>query len=267
MEGPFISREKRGAWMPEQLRSPSVDELRAMHEAAAGTIRSMTIAPELPGALKVAAEAAALGIQPAIGHTNASYEEACAGIDAGMTIATHTFNGMRGLHHRDPGALGAVLASRCVDAELIADGQHVSRGAIEVLLAAKGADRVMLVTDNVALAGVAPGEYGEGRWRVTVSEAGIRLTDGTIAGSVLPFNKHVALMADIAGVDAAIRMASISPARVFGVSARKGALEAGMNADLVALSPELDVRLTISRGRIIYRQPSVEMSSALAAVG
>lgn len=267
MEGPYISSEKRGAWMPQQLRSPSVEELRVMQEAAGGTIKTMTIAPELPKALEVVAEAIVLGIRPAIGHTHATFEEARAGIDAGMTIATHTFNAMRGLHHRDPGALGAVLASAVVDAELIADGQHVSRGAMEVLLAAKGTEKVMLVTDNVALSGVDPGEYGEGQWRVTVSEEGVTLADGTIAGSVLPFNRHLSQMAEITGLPAAVRMATANPARAIGVDGRKGGIEVGMDADIVALSPELDVRLTINRGRIIFRHPSIGVPESSVEAG
>ena len=267
MEGPFISPEKRGAWLPEQLRTPNLAELRAMQEAAGGAIKTMTIAPELPGALEVVAEARRLGIRPAIGHTNATYEEALAGIEAGMEIATHTFNGMRGLHHRDPGALGAVLASPGVTAELIADGQHVARGAIEVLLTAKGVDRVVLVTDNVAMAGLEPGEYGEGRWRVRVTDEGVKLDDGTIAGSVLPFNRHLANLASIAGLTKAARMASANPARTVGVDDRKGSLEAGYDADLVVLSPELDVRMTFVRGQITYQGAGFDLPARMAEIG
>jgi N-acetylglucosamine-6-phosphate deacetylase len=266
MEGPFISSEKRGAWMPEQLRRPNIDELRAMQEAAAGTIRTMTIAPELPGALEVGAEAIELGIRPAIGHTNATYEQARAGINAGLSIATHTFNAMRGLHHRDPGAVGAVLASPFVDAELIADGQHVARGAIEVLLAAKGVERVLLVTDNVALTGVEPGEYGSGPRVVTVTKDGVTLADGTIAGSVLPFNQHVANMAEIAGLANAVVMASVNPARVIGVGENKGSIEAGKDADLVLLDRDFKVRMTIIHGRVVYSDPLGEKAPAATGI-
>lgn len=267
MEGPFINPEKKGAWMPEQLRRPNVEELRAMQETAGGAIKTMTIAPELPEALEAVVEARALGIRPAIGHTNATYEEAMTGIRAGMTMATHTFNAMRGLHHRDPGALGAVLASPEVDAELIADGQHVAAGAIEVLLAAKGSEKVILVTDNVAMAGLEPGKYGEGPWKVRVEDDGVTLADGTIAGSVIPFNRHVANAAEIAGLAPALTMASDNPAGAIGLDARKGSLKAGKDADIVVLSPEFEVRMTVSRGRIVYHDPSLAVDERMAKIG
>ncbi|MEX2237114.1 MAG: N-acetylglucosamine-6-phosphate deacetylase [Dehalococcoidia bacterium] len=257
MEGPFINPEKRGAWMPEQLRAPSVSELHQMQEAAAGTIKTMTIAPELPGALEVVSECIGLGIRPAIGHTNATYEEAMRGIEAGMTYSTHTYNGMRGLHHRDPGALGAVLAAPRLDAEVIADGQHVAEGAIRVLISARGVDQVIMVTDNVALSGLEPGEYGEGHWRVKVTEGGITMADGTIAGSVLPFSRHFANMVGIAGIEDASQMASLNPAGAIGLEDRKGSITAGKDADLVALDSEFNVVMTMTRGVVTYCLPEL----------
>lgn len=258
MEGPFINPEKKGAWTPQQLREPDREELRRMQAAAGGRIKTMTIAPELLGALGCVEEAIGLGITPAIGHTNATYEEAMLGVETGINYATHTYNAMRGLHHRDPGALGAVLATRGLDAELIADGQHVDEGAMRVLLAAKGGNHVVLVTDNVALAGLKPGVYGQGRRRVTVTEGGVQLADGTIAGSVIPFNRHVANMARIAGLPAALRMASTNPSRVIGVDNRKGSLEPGKDADLLALDEDCNVRLVVNRGRIIYSAADID---------
>jgi N-acetylglucosamine-6-phosphate deacetylase len=252
MEGPFINPVRRGAWHPDQLRPPSLDDFGAICSAAAGTVRTITIAPELEGANAVIRRAQDNGVRPAIGHSDATYEQAVAGIESGVTLATHTYNAMRGLHHRDPGVVGAILTRPEVDAELIADGQHVAEGAIRVLLASRPTERVILVTDNVALAGAEPGVHGEGRWKVTVTDSGVTMADGTIAGSVLPFNRHVASMARIVGIAQALAMATVNPARAIGVDGHKGSLAVGKDADLVALDEDFNVCLTVSGGRIIH---------------
>jgi N-acetylglucosamine-6-phosphate deacetylase len=229
-----------------------LQDFGAIHSSAAGKLRTMTIAPEIEGALPVIRRAQDSDVRPAIGHSDASYEQAIAAIGDGVTIATHTFNAMRGLHHRDPGVVGAILASPEVDAELIADGQHVAEGAVRVLLASRPAERILLVTDNVAMSGASAGLHGEGPRRVNVTDSGVTLADGTIAGSVSPFNRHVANMARIVGLGQALAMASLNPARAIGVESVKGSLAAGKDADLFAFDDDFNVRLAINRGRIIY---------------
>ncbi|CAA9275482.1 MAG: N-acetylglucosamine-6-phosphate deacetylase [uncultured Chloroflexi bacterium] len=256
IEGPFLNPARKGAIAVETMRPPLVDELRRMQDAAHGQIRMMTVAPEVPGALPVIEAMARLGIVPSIGHSDATYEEALAGAEAGVRKSTHTYNAMRPLHHRDPGAVGAVLADDRIVAELIADGVHVAAGAMAVLLRAKGPRRVALVTDGVRYAGLADGVYERpGRGRLTVSDGAAVLDDGTIAGSVSPMNRNLRLLRDTLDVPIAdlFTMAAAVPAVLLGLTG-KGELKPGADADFAVYDDQLTCLATFIGGRQVYAQ-------------
>ncbi len=255
VEGPFLNPVRKGAIAESTMRPPSIDDLRRLQDAAAGTIRMMTVAPELPGVLPVIEEMVALGIVPSVGHSDATYEETLAGVAVGIRKSTHTFNAMRPLHHRDPGAVGAVLADDRIVAELIPDGAHVHPGAVAALIRAKGATRVALVTDGVRYAGLPEGTYERpGRGKAIV-RGGIALAeDGTIAGSVSPMDRNLGLLRDALGLspDDLFTMAAAVPAALLGLST-KGTLAPGRDADFGIYDGALRCVATYVSGRRLPR--------------
>jgi N-acetylglucosamine-6-phosphate deacetylase len=255
LEGPYLNPKRPGAIWREWFRPPNVAEIEQLLSAAPGWVRLMTLAPELPGGLEAVRALRAGGATASIGHSDARSSEALAAVGAGVTHATHTFNAMRPLHHRDPGVVGAVLVSSAITAELIADGVHVEPVAMQALIQAKGAARVALITDAVAPAGLPDGSYDFDGQPITVKAGKATLADGTIAGSVGTFDAGVRRVVRECGVglaDAAL-MAATVPARSVGVADRKGSITAGRDADLVVLDADLRVRLTMARGRVVYR--------------
>ncbi len=254
LEGPFLNPRRPGAIRPEGFRPPAARDLARLLDAGAGRVRLMTLAPELPGGLDLVRGLVARGVVASVGHTDATLDEAEAAIAAGVSHATHTFNAMRGLHHRDPGVVGAVLASDAVRAELIADGIHVHPTAMQALIRAKGTARVVLITDAVAAAGQGDGVFEFDGRPITVRNGRATLADGTIAGSVATFDDNLRRIVRTCGVPLgeAVRMASTIPAWAVGLADRKGALVGGRDADVVALDADLRVRLTVARGEIVF---------------
>ena len=256
LEGPYLSGADavKGSQRPENQRRPSVHELRQMDEAAEGSLRKMSIAPELDGALDVIRELARLNVVPSAGHSAATYEQTLEAVGAGLCCATHVFNGMLPLHHRNPGLLGAVLTNDEINAELIADGQHVSVPAMQVLLRCKGVDRVHLITDNTPWAGLADGIYRDGERTVVKADNRAYVVGGTLVGSVAPMNHCVRNMVRGVGCSLAdaVRMASLNPAQVVDVAGRKGSLEPGKDADLVVIDEDVNVYVTMVKGREVY---------------
>jgi N-acetylglucosamine-6-phosphate deacetylase len=262
MEGPYLSGAEiaRGSQPVSELRKPSVWELDKMMNASEGTIRKMTIAPELEGALDVIHEMVKMNILPSAGHTAATYEQMLEGIAAGIRSCCHTFNGMIPFHHRNPGVLGAVLTSDEVNAELIADCQHVSPVAMKVLCRCKGSEFIHLVTDNTYWAGLPNGSYDWSENRVVIKEdQRAYVKGGTLAGSVASLNFDLANMIRHVGCSLAeaIRMATINPAQVIGVADRKGSLEVGKDADLTIIDADVNVYLTMVKGQIVYRSSAL----------
>jgi N-acetylglucosamine-6-phosphate deacetylase len=257
MEGPYLSGADsvRGVQRAENLRQPSPDELHRMVEAADGTIRKMSIAPELDGALELVRAMSRLGIVPCAAHSACSYEQALAAVDAGLCCATHVFNGMVPLHHRRPGLMGAVLTCDRIHAELIADGQHVSAAAMQVLLRCKGVDGIHLITDNTTWAGMPNGTYQDGERTIVKEDERAYVVGGTLSGSVAPMNACVRNMVRLCGCSLAeaVQMATLNPARLIGVADRKGSLEAGKDTDLVVIDEDVNVYMTMVRGRVLYR--------------
>ena len=256
LEGPFLNRAKKGAMPAEFLIDPDPAAMERWLDLAGGTIRQVTIAPELPGALALIESLAARGITMSGGHTDATYEETEAGIDAGITIGNHTYNAMRSLDHRAPGALGAYLEDPRITSELICDGLHVHPGALRLAIEAKGLDQVCVISDAVLTSALPPGKLDLFGRTVIVREDGTcRLPDGTLAGSTFHQVNGVKLLVETLGLplaDAA-RLASENPARVAGVGHRKGRLAAGYDADIVVLDEDFDVRLTVVEGDVVYR--------------
>lgn len=242
LEGPFLSRLRCGAQDPRYLLEPDPALLSRLFRAARGTVRMVTVAPELPGALDLVRQVVDAGAIAAIGHSDATFAAARAAIDAGARVATHLFNGMRPLHHRQPGIVGAALTSEEVVCELIADGQHL-HPATTALSFAAAPGRVALVTDALAAAGSADGLYQLGPTRVRVRE-GVALVEGSesLAGSTAgtaDLLRHAVLGAGVA-LAAASAALSATPARLLGLD-DAGSLEAGRSADLVVLDDELAV--------------------------
>jgi N-acetylglucosamine-6-phosphate deacetylase len=254
LEGPFLSPKRPGAIRPEWFRAPSLDDLRALLDAGSGWVRLMTLAPELPGGIDLVRALVASGVTPSIGHSDATYSEAVTAIDAGVRHATHAYNAMRGLHQREPGVLGAVLCADKVRAELIGDGIHVLPAAMSIVIRAKGAMRVALITDAIAAAGLCEGSYEFDGRPITVASGKATLADGTIAGSIGRADDNLRRIVCECGFSLrdAVLMASTVPARAAGVGDRKGSLAGGKDADVVALDQELRVRFTMARGRIVY---------------
>jgi N-acetylglucosamine-6-phosphate deacetylase len=247
-EGPYLSGARCGAQNPEFLRDPSVAELTELIELGEGSVRMVTIAPELPGAIKAIALLREHGVLAAIGHTDATYEQARAGIAAGGTVGTHLFNGMRPPHHREPGPVVGLLDSVAV-CELIADNIHLHPGMLAFAARAAGPDRAALITDAMDAAGMPDGDYELGGQQVVVADRVARLArNGSIAGSTLTMDEALrnAVEAGIPLPDAAA-MASTTPARVLGLD-DVGALEAGLRADLVVLDAGLRVKRVLRAG-------------------
>ncbi|WP_116244890.1 N-acetylglucosamine-6-phosphate deacetylase [Nocardiopsis sp. FIRDI 009] len=250
LEGPFIARSKCGAHDPELLRDPDTAEFERWLRAGRGHVRMITVAPELPGALDLIRAAASCGVVAAVGHTEASYEQTLAAFDAGATVATHLYNAMRPLNHRDPGPIAAALRDERVTVELITDNVHVHPGAARLVFAAAGADRVSLVTDAMSATGLGDGEYTLGELRVRVSGGEARLVEtGAIASSTIVLPQAVRnTVSDVGvGVPEAVRSASSVPATALGL-ADAGRITVGALADLVLLSENLSVERVMYQG-------------------
>jgi N-acetylglucosamine-6-phosphate deacetylase len=262
LEGPFLNPVRGGALKPGLLRLPDLPEFRQFASSAKGRLRLMTLGPELPDAEAVIVEALDAGVVVALGHSDATYDEAERAFSLGVRHVTHCFNAMRPFHHRDPGCVGAALNAGDVTCELIADGVHVHPAAAEMLLRLKGADRTVLVSDGIAPAGLGDGSFELQGEPVEVNAGVARRTDGTLAGSTTPLDVMVRNVTAMAGVGAsdAIRMATLNPAPVIGMADRKGKIAPGYDADLVVLAPDLQVEMTFVAGELVYERSASPLS-------
>lgn len=253
LEGPWLSAHRCGAHEPTALRDPELTEVDAVLAAGQGTIRQVTIAPELHGAIPAIRRMVDAGAVAAIGHTNASYAEARAGVEAGATVATHLFNAMRPLNHREPGPIAALIEDDRVMLELICDGVHVHPALYRDVTRWAGADRAALITDAMAAAGMADGAYTLGALDVAVTDGVARVagTD-TIAGSTATMDqvfRNAVLWSSAPRDEAlqvAVRQASINPAKAMGLDVN--GIEVGGRADLVILDDDLRVTGVLHRG-------------------
>ena len=270
LEGPFLSAARCGAQDPRHMIAPDVAAFERLHAAAAGQLRVITVAPELPGATALIKAAAQAGVIAAVGHTDATADITSAAVDAGASHATHLFNGMRPLHHREPGPVGALLDRDEVSCEVIADGVHVHNTAIRLVARACGPGRLVLVTDAMAAAGMPEGRYRLGSMQVDVARGVARLAAeaepaaagagagpaGAIAGSTATMAGVVrrAVAAGLPVTDVAAA-ASTTPARLLGLVERTGALRAGLHADLVVCDEEFGLRAVMRQGEWLGESP------------
>ena len=249
LEGPFLSHARRGVHPPESLIAPTRPALSRLLEAAQGFVRILTIAPELPGALDVITAATKGDLTVALGHTDATFAEAHNAIERGARHGVHVFNAMRPFSHRETGVLGAVLTDPRVTAEVIADGVHVDDPAIQLLLAAKGTDATILVSDGTAATGMPDGTYKLGPFEFTVSGGVCRNSEGKLAGSTLTLDRAIRHIAALkVPLREAIQMATLNPARRAGIAGKKGVLAPGADADLVLLTQKMEIAAVLTRG-------------------
>jgi N-acetylglucosamine-6-phosphate deacetylase len=250
LEGPFLSHKRRGVHPPENLVAPTLKIFDDLWQAARGHVRMMTIAPEIPGAMEVIAEAARRGVCVSIGHSDAEMPVAINAVAAGARHATHTFNAMRPLDHRDPGILGEVLGDDRISADVIADGIHVSPPVVQLFLRAKGHERAVLITDSISATGMPDGRYQLGPIEVDVKD-GKCTANGSLAGSVLTMDRAVRNVTKFSDwtLREAVRAASFNAAKAVGMANTHGTLAAGADADFTVLSPAGDVIKTVVGGR------------------
>ncbi|MGO4543205.1 N-acetylglucosamine-6-phosphate deacetylase [Paenibacillus sp. 2TAB23] len=261
LEGPFISEKWPGAQNPAFIKTPQLEWMQQWQTAWPGLVRQLTLAPEKEGSIETIAWLAEQGIVTACGHTDAVYEEVIAAADAGLSQAVHTYNAMRGLHHREPGTLGAVLTDDRIAAELIADGVHVHPAAIRLLLAAKPAEKVILITDAMAAAGMPDGEYSLGGLAVVVKDGEARLREGdALAGSCLTMIGALRFMREHTALplEQLSRLASGNAAKQLGMSELTGSIASGKQADLVWTDAELQIKQTWVQGRSVFEASSNE---------
>ncbi len=258
LEGPYISIEKKGAQNPEYIRPPSIGELEEYMEASGGLIRQITVAPEVPGALDLISYAVSKGIIVSIGHTNASYTDTVKAVAAGASKATHLYNGMRGIHHREPGPVIAFLENPSVFLELICDFIHVSKPMVRFTVDYAGYNRVVLITDSINAAGLPDGRYVLGGLEVIVENGVPRLAgSGALAGSTLTMDRAVKNMYSLGyPLNHVLAMASLTPARSVAADHREriGLIKPGYRADLVFLDIDLNVIRVAVDGEIVYER-------------
>jgi N-acetylglucosamine-6-phosphate deacetylase len=252
LEGPFLSHAKRGVHPPALLQPASRELFERMWQAAGGRVSVMTIAPEIEGAIDLIAEASRRGVCVSLGHSDAELPQARVAIKAGAHHATHTFNAMRPLDHRDPGLLGAVLTDRTVSADIIVDGIHVDPSIVDLFVRAKGVQSAVLITDAISATGMPDGTYMLGGFAVQVHDGRCEF-EGRLAGSVLTLDRAVRYTMKFANTSLqnAIRMASLNPASVLGMANRKGNLTVGADADIAVFTTGGEVVRTIVGGILI----------------
>jgi N-acetylglucosamine-6-phosphate deacetylase len=259
MEGPFLNPRRSGALRVENLLAPDRDALLQLLAASDNTIRLMTIAPELPGAVELIKLCRERSVRTAVGHSDASHEEMILGINAGINHVTHVFNALRRTHHRDPGVMGTILINDEITVELIVDFYHVHPAVVVQLIKVKPNDKITLITDALTITGL-DGHFFEADGRsVEIVDGLARLEDGTIAGSVLTMNRAVKNMVStgLVPVDDALKMASLVPAKILGINHNKGTLLPGSDADVVVMDRDFNVKLTMIEGKIVYRTPDI----------
>ncbi|MGP3983486.1 N-acetylglucosamine-6-phosphate deacetylase [Streptomyces sp. KR80] len=250
-EGPFIARSRCGAHEPSLLRDPAPADVRKLVDAARGTARMMTLAPELPGGLDSVRLLADHGVIAAVGHTDGSYDVTIGAIEAGATVATHLFNAMPGLAHRAPGPVAALLEDERITVELINDGVHLHPAILELAFHRAGAHRVAFITDAMGAAGKGDGRYPLGGMEVEVKDGVARLVaGGSIAGSTLTLDQAFrrAVLVDRLPVEQVVEAISANPARLLGMYDRIGSLEPGKDADLVVLDGDFGLVGVMRKG-------------------
>jgi len=251
LEGPYINPAFKGAHPEEYIRGVSLNEINDLLEKGKGSVMSVAIAPELPGAVRVIKELSQRNINVRLGHSGASYEEAIAGIEAGGSIAIHTYNAMSPFNHRAPGMIGAALDNGSIYNEIVCDFIHTHRAAVSILYKIKGPDKIILVTDCMRAGGMPDGSYKLGELTVTVKDGIARTESGALAGSTLTMLNAVKNMRKL-GVPLreAAKMASSAPAKALGIFDRAGDISEGKYADIIALDEDLNLKFVMAGGQV-----------------
>lgn len=259
LEGPYINPEKKGAQKEEDIKKVSVEEFLEFNQASGNLIRLVTIAPEMPGAIDFIRWLHQQGIIVSVGHSNATYKQVQEGIQAGLSHVTHIFNAMRGLHHREPGVVGAALSSPKLIVEMIADGIHLHPIVLKMLTQIKESEKLILITDAMRATGFKEGTYDLGGQEVIVTQGQAKLKNGNLAGSVLTMDKAVKNLVTKVGISLlnAVQMASYNPAKCLGIDDKKGSLELYKDADIVILNKNLETELTMVAGKVVYRRKEI----------
>jgi N-acetylglucosamine-6-phosphate deacetylase len=254
MEGPFISPKKAGAQKPDYIKAPDWETFKGMYDRCGGIIKLVDIAPECEGAERFIREASKI-CRVSIAHTCADYGQATAAFGQGITHATHLFNAMTGLSHREPGVVGAIFDSRSVRAEIICDGFHIHPAVFRTAFRLLGEDRTVVVSDSMRAAGLADGVSELGGQKVFVKDGQARLASGAIAGSTTNLHDEIRnLVAFGVPFRQAVKSATINPATAIGEDRRIGSIRAGKAADLVALDPALNIRFIVAHGKAFRPQ-------------
>ncbi|WP_026676680.1 N-acetylglucosamine-6-phosphate deacetylase [Fictibacillus gelatini] len=253
LEGPFLSPKRAGAQPPGQIIHPDVELFKKWQSLSDNHIKLVTLAPEEEGGLELTSYLKETGVIASIGHSDATYEEVVQGIEAGITHATHLYNGMKGVHHREPGVLGGVLMHDEITSEIIADGIHSRPEMVKFAYRNKGSEKMVLITDAMRAKCMGNGSFTLGGQDVTVQGNEARLADGTLAGSILKMKDAAKNMMEFTGCDIrdVIQMTSVNPAKELGIYDRKGSLLSGKDADIVVLNQEMDVLYTFCRGKLV----------------
>lgn len=255
LEGPFFNEKYKGAQNPKYMGDPSIEKLDKWQELAKGRVKKIALAPERKGALEFIEHAKKNQIYTAIAHTDATFEECRQAVEHGANIFVHTYNGMRGLHHREPGVVGAAITLKDAFSELICDGHHVHPVSAQLVMDGHGRDKTMFVTDCMRGGGMGEGESMLGEFPVIIKEGAARLKDsGSLAGSILLLIEAVQNVVQwgIATPAEAIRMASLIPAQSVGIEDACGQIKEGYAADFLVLDNELQLEKTYLNGELVY---------------
>lgn len=254
LEGPWINSRYKGAQNAAFVVPPTLSDAQLLVEAGGGLVKLVTLAPEEPNATQVIAWLAAQSVQVSVGHSDATYESVASAISHGLSHVTHCYNAMRGLHHREPGVVGAAMYHDELTTELIADGIHVHPVTMSILHRLKTAERLVLVSDGMRAVGMSDGEFELGGLQVHMKNGEARLADGTLAGSTLTMERAVQNMVRLCGVPLAeaVTSASETPAKVIGYGHRKGRLQTGYDADFLVLDADLNVVTTYRGGDVVF---------------
>jgi len=256
LEGPYFSIKKKGAQSEKYITGIHLDELKNYVRRGKGLVRIVALAPELERSKEAITYLVENGITVSAGHSYATYAEAMAGIENGISEATHMFNGMRSFDHREPGISGACLLDDRVTCEMICDGIHLHPAAMQIIMKMKGNEKVVLISDSIKANGMPDGVYDYMGTKVSIKNNEVRLPDGTLAGSTLSLDRAVRNLVKMTGIDlpTAVRMASLNPARQIGLSETKGSIEIGKDADIILFDENINVKRTIIKGVTVYEE-------------